>query len=69
MRVSGHGAGWSNGTSLPAGEASQEPTAEEVHRAFHLRRVASQFRTTINANGARRLARLVTLDDDGPARG
>jgi hypothetical protein len=33
-------------------------------RAYHLHRVTSQFTTTISAESARRLARLLALDDD-----
>lgn len=33
-------------------------------RAYHLHRVTSQFKTTISAESARRLARLLALDDD-----
>lgn len=32
-------------------------------RAYHLHRVTSQFTTTISAESARRLARLLALDD------
>jgi hypothetical protein len=37
---------------------------EKAHRAYHLHRVTSQFTTTISPEGARRLARLLALDDD-----
>jgi hypothetical protein len=40
-------------------------TATDQHalRAFHLHRVTSQFITTISAESAQRLARLLALDD------
>jgi hypothetical protein len=33
-------------------------------RAYHLKRVTSKFPKTISPEGARRLVRLLTLDDD-----
>jgi hypothetical protein len=37
---------------------------QDALRAYHLHRVTSQFTTTISAESARRLARLLALDDD-----
>jgi hypothetical protein len=49
--------------------ASDEPAKEDAyrrqesaHRAYHLNRITSQFRTTISQEGARRLARLLSID-------
>jgi hypothetical protein len=43
---------------------------QDALRAHHLHRVTSQFKTTISAESARRLARLLAVDDgtDGTLR-
>jgi hypothetical protein len=37
---------------------------DEALRARHLNRITSKFKTTISPEGARRLVRLLALDDD-----
>lgn len=37
---------------------------QDALRAYHLHRVTSQFTTTISAESARRLARLLEMDDE-----
>lgn len=37
---------------------------QDALRVYHLHRVTSKFKTTISPEGARRLARLLALDDD-----
>jgi hypothetical protein len=44
-------------------EGSSCRQQENALRAFHLARITSQFITTISPEGARRLARLLSLDD------
>jgi hypothetical protein len=48
-------------------EASAYRRQESAHRAYHLKRVTSQFKTTISLEGAQRLARL--LKSNGTSTG
>ncbi|MBV9853122.1 MAG: hypothetical protein JOY82_01170 [Streptosporangiaceae bacterium] len=43
--------------------AYRQDISQDALRAYHLRRVTSQFKTTISAENALRLARLLALDD------
>jgi hypothetical protein len=45
--------------------SAYKATDQDALRAYHLHRVTSQFTTTISPESARRLARLLALDDDG----
>jgi hypothetical protein len=47
---------------------ARKPCDQEALRAFHLHRVTSKFKTTISPESARRLARLLALDNDTDTR-
>jgi hypothetical protein len=61
-------------TPLPPGTETEEEEGnayrqqENAHRAYHLKRITSKFRTTISPEGAQRLARLLSLDESSTGK-